>query len=279
MDNYYGGMPSANYGESTNLARLMTMNSNNYLSFQNFLRHSVFQAENLHPDADGIVKVTFDSHRYATGIIVALDEKSSTQQTVDLHEAREDIEKKSFALDKPLDVNKYYNEMRSCELAKEGDSVIIEDITSTEHMIVDSLDKVKKVQDEVIRILGKSSLDDDLEFLLKWNTLEEEEKNKKYSKFCCHEVNLFLYFKDPEYFKAVVRPFLLNKMEKEFLDHWLLGNFEELAHFAGVEQLDQLNALEKTLLVHSLASTDLPQAERIAQLIKMRADNSDYTDD
>jgi len=36
----------------------------------------------------------------------------------------------------------------------------------------------------------------DLSFLLKWNTLDEEEKNKKYSKFCCHEVNLFIYFKD-----------------------------------------------------------------------------------
>jgi len=45
--------------------------------------------------------------------------------------------------------------MRSCELVKANTNTAIEDITSTEHMIVDSIDKVKKVQDEVIKILGK----------------------------------------------------------------------------------------------------------------------------
>ena len=255
------------------------MNNNNFLSFQNFLAHPVFQAENLKPDTDGVVTVEFDSKLFSTGLIIALDEKSSTQQVVDLHVSEEGIEKKSFALENGLDVNKFYTEMRSCDLVNSGDRSAIEDITSTEYMIIDSIDKVKKVQDEVIRILGRGKMDEDLEFLLKWHTFEEEEKNKKYSKFCCHEVNLFLFFKDREYFDAVVRPFLVNKMEKEFVDHWLLGNFAELTRYGNVENLDNLNALEKTLLCHSLASTDQEQAEKIHELIQMRADNSDFTDD
>ena len=101
-----------------------------------------------------------------------------------------------MVLDKPLDVEKYYNEIRNCQNVKNQEAVVIEDITSTEHVIIDSLSKVKKVQDEIARILGRSKCNDDLEFLIKWNTFETEEKNKKYANFCCHEVNLFIYFKD-----------------------------------------------------------------------------------
>lgn len=53
-------------------------------------------------------------------------------------------------------------------------------------------------------MLGKAKCNADLEFLIKWHSLTDEEKNKKYSNFCSHEVNLFIYFKDHAYFKSVV---------------------------------------------------------------------------
>lgn len=34
--------------------------------------------------------------------------------------------------------------------------------------------------------------------------------------------------KDPQYFEQVVKPFLLNKMEKTFVDYWLLELDEAL---------------------------------------------------
>lgn len=43
----------------------------------------------------------------------------------------------------------------------------------------------------------------------------------------CHEFNLYLRRRDPEYFDAVVKPFLQYKMEKQFIDHYLLSNFRE----------------------------------------------------
>jgi hypothetical protein len=52
-------------------------------------------------------------------------------------------------------VDKYYNEVRNCAGLALGETLTIDDITSTEHVIIDSLDKVKKVQDEVARLLGK----------------------------------------------------------------------------------------------------------------------------
>ena len=61
--------------------------------------------------------------------------------------------------------------------------------------------------------------------MLKWPTLTAEQKAKTYSDNCCHEFNLFLKMKDPQYFEAVVKPFLMNKIEKTFVDYWLL-NFD-----------------------------------------------------
>ena len=142
--------------------------------------------------------------------------------------------------------------MRNCENVKEKDKVKIDDITSTEHIIIDSLDKVKKVQDEIARILGKSKCNADLEFLTKWHTYQDEEKNKKYSNYCSHEVNLFIFFKDHDYFNAVVKPFLINKMEKSFIDYWLLGDYDKLKHYAQIEYLDTLNSLEKCLLIYAI---------------------------
>jgi len=61
------------------------------------------------------------------------------------------------------------------------------------------------------------------EFLKKWNTFEDEKKDELYDEFYSHEINLFLFFKDPDYFKEVVRPFIVNKCKKSFMDHFLLN--------------------------------------------------------
>jgi len=58
--------------------------------------------------------------------------------------------------------------------------------------------------------------------MLKWPSQSSEEKAKKYSEYCSHEFNVFLKLKDPTFFENAVRPFLTNKMEKTFVDYWLL---------------------------------------------------------
>ena len=58
---------------------------------------------------------------------------------------------------------------------------------------------------------------------MKWATTTNEEKLKHYSKNHCHELNIFIWFKDPVFFAETVKPYLLNKMEKTFVDYYLLG--------------------------------------------------------
>jgi hypothetical protein len=59
--------------------------------------------------------------------------------------------------------------------------------------------------------------------------------------------------RDPDFFTTVVRPFLQCKMEKTFIDHYLLGNFKELiAGYLSYHKLQALNPFEKCLLIDAL---------------------------
>src|SRR6185436_18393421 len=71
-----------------------------------------------------------------------------------------------------------------------------------------------------------------------------------YSKYACHELHLFLYFKDRGFFDAVIRPYLAHKRTKTFLDHWLLD--ADLAPYREPARLTRLNAVERALLAWRL---------------------------
>ena len=147
----------------------------------------------------------------------------------------------------------------------------IDDITSTEYLIVDSLEKIQQVQNEIRKVSGYGGISD-LDFITKWNSYEKEKKNNKYSKFMSHEMNLFLYFKDKEYFKEVVLPFIANKMEKTFIDNWLIGDYDKLYKYTDIKYFDKLNALEKCLLVHAVIKKDTAEAKALVDRIKISAE-------
>ncbi len=100
--------------------------------------------------------------------------------------------------------------------------------------------------------------------------MSQEEKLQKLNDFGCHELNLFAYFKDRKFFDKFVRPFLLNKMQKTFVDHFLLGNHAEVSKYAEAARVDQLNAAEKVLLVISLLqhNKDTQAAKAIVSLME-----------
>ena len=74
----------------------------------------------------------------------------------------------------------------------------------------------------------------------------------------CHELNFFLYKRDREFYDQVVKDFIGNKMEKTFVDWYLLGidlgkdsiyikNI--LAYFEIESKIQRLNFIEICLLV------------------------------
>ena len=88
------------------------------------------------------------------------------------------------------------------------------------------------------------------ECLTKWSTLRDEEKDVHYADLACHELNLFLMLHDKPYFDRVVRPYLANKMQKQFMDDYVLGL--DLAKYVRPWKLAQLNAVERVLLAKKL---------------------------
>ena len=60
--------------------------------------------------------------------------------------------------------------------------------------------------------------------LLPWHTFGFEKKCTLFSKHTCHEVNFFLFKKDKPFFKRVVLLLIKNKLEKQFVDQYLLAS-------------------------------------------------------
>lgn len=87
-------------------------------------------------------------------------------------------------------------------------------------------------------------------FILDWRNKEAKEKQELYSRYACHELNFFLFKKDPEFFLAVVQPYLKNKKDKTFLDHYLIGN--DLSEYKQAWSYSQLNIVERILLASKL---------------------------
>ena len=68
-----------------------------------------------------------------------------------------------------------------------------------------------------------------------WQSLSEDEKMKKYDEYACHEINIFVFFKDRQFFDRIVKNFLKNKIEKTFVDYFLIDDFKNLMKFSSPE--------------------------------------------
>lgn len=135
------------------------------------------------------------------------------------------IQKRDLRLLKELDKNKGLTEARQALAVSASQESFIEDIINTEVQTIDDLNKVSEILKEIRKIQGEGEqLFSDFGFIKKWLKLSAREKDRYYSDYCCNELNIFIKNKDPSYFKNTVKPFLQCKMEKLFVDHYLLEN-------------------------------------------------------
>lgn len=76
------------------------------------------------------------------------------------------------------------------------------------------------------------------DFLVKWPGFSLLEKTKHYDKYASHELNIYIFCKDPPFFKDFVHPFIQNKFEKTFIDRFLLSDEEYLLEMSSANSLD-----------------------------------------
>lgn len=89
-------------------------------------------------------------------------------------------------------------------------------------------------------------------FVTNWHELSDQQRQMHYNEMACHELNFFLYHQDRPFFDRVVKPLLANKLDKQLVDLWLLG--EPLAQYEPLWRLERLNTLERILLAERIKS-------------------------
>jgi hypothetical protein len=114
----------------------------------------------------------------------------------------------------------------------------------------------------------------EFDFIKKWLKLSAGDKDRYYSEYCCNELNIFIKNKDPSYFKHTVKPYLQCKMEKLFVDHYLLENNRQVLAYTQSHLINDLNALEQCMLVDVLCRTgDAALAGKIAERMQLAQDH------
>ncbi|OBZ90101.1 Actin-binding protein F [Choanephora cucurbitarum] len=111
--------------------------------------------------------------------------------------------------------------------------------------IIDSFEKLF----DTIKVISSAGrmLIDEFEFLRSWPTFSLEKKLKTHEEKVCHELNLWLKKKDPQFFNAYVKPVIKNKVRKSFMDSYLLD--EDLTPYCrDLYHFEKLNVVEKALL-------------------------------
>lgn len=105
-------------------------------------------------------------------------------------------------------------------------------------------------------------------FLKEWEKLDPLAKLKKYDKNAGHELNLFVYFKDKEFFGEVVKPHLANKYEKTFIDYFLLDDKTKLREYLRPDFI-KANVHEQVLLLQALKDVERERCLEFYEMMKM----------
>ena len=214
--------------------------------------------DNLHPDKEGYVTVPLASLGEGQHVhVLAIDGTQAIYNTTVRSE--QPMQPRSRALPGSLATDKHFIETKHIEFIAAGGTASLDNAHDTQVEIHDSIGSVYRL---FATITNDGSLQS-FAFLLNWPGMTRAKKLENYSKHACHELHFFLSQKDPEFFRSVVRPFLANKLDKTFLDRWLLDM--EVKQYLEPWKFAQLNLIEKILLAQRLGGAE---REAVARSLK-----------
>ncbi|QEF96173.1 hypothetical protein Mal15_02000 [Stieleria maiorica] len=206
-----------------------------------FLSDSGVVAANLIPDADGRVTVPAEliDGMPIVQVIVA-DPATVLRRT--LTAPLPDAETEDLRLADSLPLDQSLSFQRTVSIVSADDPLDLAQLGSAQVQVYGNVESLLTLYRTLV---GDARLDE-FQVLGRWHTLSTEEKLKHYSELACHELHLFLRMHDREFFDAVIKPYLINKKEKQFIDHWLLG--DDLSDYATLWRYQRLSAAERALL-------------------------------
>ena len=160
-------------------------------------------------------------------------------------------------------------EVQSVKILTGADKHDLGDASSTRVKLYSSIADIFQLYKT---FLPNQPLFDKFECLTIWSTLKDDQKEVFYSDLACHELNLFLMHHDKPFFERVVRPHLANKMQKQFMDDYVLG--ADLSNYIKPWKLAQLNAVERILLARRVAGQLNSTKRWMGDLVRSVPDDS-----
>jgi len=144
--------------------------------------------------------------------------------------------------------DQYYTQKREINVIKANESLEIMASPGTKITFVESIEKILTLTKNINSKISKD-INEFFPILTNWESLSFNEKCQEYSSHICNELNIFIYFKDREFFNIVIEPFIQSKLIKCFIDKWLLH--EDLIEYVEDPlKFELLNAFELILLFH-----------------------------
>ncbi len=208
----------------------------------------------LHPPADGVVRIPFkdlgDRHLVQ---VYAEDGKDAVWSEVAARSAVRAV--RDVRMDRPLDPARSFAEERGSGVLDGAKKVRFEDVATTKFQSFGTVGEVFGLLKTLLKNrppggekgdARRMVLEGALDWIQGWSDLDEGTKRKRYSEFASHEVNLFLWRKDPEFFRGVIRPYLANKKSRSLVDSFLLE--EDLTPYLEPWAYGRLNVMERVLL-------------------------------
>jgi hypothetical protein len=202
---------------------------------------------NLVPDDTGAIAVPLAELGAATAVSVIVDDPAGVAvRRIAL--AEPPLAARDLRLQLALDPDRHATQRKQIVPLVAGAELVIEDLATARVHLIDSVERAHAYllalrDDADLREFG---------FVTRWHALADAERRELYSKYACHELHLFLYFRDRAFFDAVIRPYLAHKRVKTFVDHWLLD--ADLTPYTEPARLERLNAFERALLARRVAA-------------------------
>lgn len=217
-----------------------------------FLAQGALVAFNAEPDADGNVQLKLEGIGERTTLqLIVVHPTAVVVQEIVLPKAAEEGSTWKLSdqrLAEAFSPDQHRAERQSIVRLIAGQSVDLGDARSTRVKTYSELSELHSFFGVLLG--GNQAAWAKFQVLTQWDQLSDERKREVYDELACHEVHLFLFHKDRKFFDEIVRPYLVNKLDKQLVDHWLLG--EDVSAYTAPWRFQRLNALEKILLAASL---------------------------
>ncbi|MEZ4362678.1 MAG: hypothetical protein R3B48_20975 [Kofleriaceae bacterium] len=240
---------------------------------------------NLRPDADGRVEVAVSALAGCCNVqVLCVDEHEISSSSCSLPEAT--FAPRDLRLRRALPPDAHITQRRQIDACRAGEQITIRDAATAKVHIIDTVQRAHAY----LLALGDDDTLREFEFVTRWHRLSDAERGELYSKYACHELTLFLYFRDRPYFDRVLAPYLAQKRVQTFLDRWLLG--ADLSRYLEPFEFGRLCAVERALLAQRVGEGDAvarlleddvallpPDPERDAKIVEVMLAGAALDDD